>query len=138
MNINQENAFIKRTSIKFKSKLWFHFFSQDETGCKNDWEVLIRLFLKTAPDWLWGIKMGTLSSFPVAIYQTDKHNCAKQQTQCMAQISKHNGTRTHRLVSQRNWFERLELGRYAENQNGNLRWHLPWRGGGSRGGLVCH
>ena len=52
--------------------------------------------------------MGTLSSSPVAIYQTDKHNCAKQQTQCMAQISKHNGTRTHRLVSQRNRFERLE------------------------------
>ena len=26
------------------------------------------------------------------------------------------------------------LGRCAENQNGNLRWHLPWRGGGvSRG-----
>ena len=29
------------------------------------------------------------------------------------------------------------LGRCAENQNGNLRWHLPWRGG-SRGGLECH
>ena len=30
------------------------------------------------------------------------------------------------------------LGRCAENQNGNLRWHLPWRGGGSRGSLECH
>ena len=24
------------------------------------------------------------------------------------------------------------LGRYSKNQNGNLRWHLPWRGGGGR------
>ena len=31
-----------------------------------------------------------------------------------------------------------ELGKCANNQNGNLRWHLPGRGGGSRGGLVCH
>ena len=30
------------------------------------------------------------------------------------------------------------LGRGSNNQNGNLRWHLPWRGGGSRGGLECH
>ena len=29
------------------------------------------------------------------------------------------------------------LGKGANNQNGNLRWHLPWRGG-SRGGLECH
>ena len=33
---------------------------------------------------------------------------------------------------------RNKLGKGAENQNGNLRWHLPGRGGGSRGGLVCH
>ena len=30
------------------------------------------------------------------------------------------------------------LGRGSNNQNGNLRWLLPWRGGGSRGGLKCH
>ena len=29
------------------------------------------------------------------------------------------------------------LGRGADNQNGNLRWYLPGRGG-SRGGLGCH
>ena len=28
----------------------------------------------------------------------------------------------------------LILGRGSNNQNGNLRWHLPWRGGG----LECH
>ena len=27
----------------------------------------------------------------------------------------------------------LPLGRYPENQNGNLRWHLPWGGGGLEG-----
>ena len=32
----------------------------------------------------------------------------------------------------------LRLGRCADNQNGNLRWYLPWKGGGSRGGLECH
>ena len=26
-----------------------------------------------------------------------------------------------------------ELGRCANNQNGNLSWHLPWRGGGPEG-----
>ena len=25
------------------------------------------------------------------------------------------------------------LGKGAKNQNGNLRWHLPWRGGGLEG-----
>ena len=39
--------------------------------------------------------------------------------------------------------EKLELlevylGTESKNQNGNLRWHLPWRRGGSRGGLECH
>ena len=29
------------------------------------------------------------------------------------------------------------LGTESKNQNVNLRWHLPWRGG-SRGGLECH
>ena len=33
---------------------------------------------------------------------------------------------------------RWDLGKVSKNQNGNLRWHLPWRGGGSRGGLECH
>ena len=32
----------------------------------------------------------------------------------------------------------LGLGKEPNNQNGNLRWHLPRRGGGSRGGLECH
>ena len=33
----------------------------------------------------------------------------------------------------------VRLGTGADNQNGNLRWHLPWSGGGrSRGGLECH
>ena len=27
----------------------------------------------------------------------------------------------------------FNLGKGAENQNGNLRWHLPWRGGGLEG-----
>ena len=30
------------------------------------------------------------------------------------------------------------LGRCAKNQNGNLRWHLPWRWGGVETGLECH
>ena len=30
------------------------------------------------------------------------------------------------------------LGTGADNQNGNLRWHLPGRGGGSRGSRVPH
>ena len=29
----------------------------------------------------------------------------------------------------------ISLGRCAENQNGNLRWHLPWRGGGGLEGV---
>ena len=33
--------------------------------------------------------------------------------------------------------ETNELGRGSNNQNGNLRWFLPWRGGVSRG-LECH
>ena len=28
---------------------------------------------------------------------------------------------------------RSRLGKGAENQNGNLRWHLPWKGGGLEG-----
>ena len=32
----------------------------------------------------------------------------------------------------------LRLGRCANNQNGNLRWYLPWRGGVSRGSRVPH
>ena len=47
-----------------------------------------------------GDKMGTLSSSPVAIYQTYKNNCAKQQTQCMALIIKHNGTMAHEHTDQ--------------------------------------
>ena len=36
-------------------------------------------------------------------------------------------------------FNNIILGRGSNNQNGNLRWFLPWRGGGgSRGGLECH
>ena len=35
-------------------------------------------------------------------------------------------------------FTKRELGRYSKNQNGNLRWHLPWRGGGVETGLECH
>ena len=37
------------------------------------------------------------------------------------------------------WKRSIEciLGRLSNNQNGNLRWLLPWRGG-SRGGLECH
>ena len=30
------------------------------------------------------------------------------------------------------------LGTVSNNQNGNSRWPLPWRGVGSRGGLECH
>ena len=30
------------------------------------------------------------------------------------------------------------LGKESKNQNGNLRWHLPWRGGVSRGSWVPH
>ena len=30
------------------------------------------------------------------------------------------------------WINHSLLGKGANNQNGNLRWYLPWRGGGSR------
>ena len=31
------------------------------------------------------------------------------------------------------WHEEPTLGKVSKNQNGNLRWHLPWRGGGLEG-----
>ena len=42
--------------------------------------------------------------------------------------------KTNQLVSfPLNFFSLFLLGRCAKNQNGNLRWHLPWRGGGLEG-----
>ena len=50
---------------------------------------------------------------------------------------------TSDLLPGPSWFlssgqQPFSLGTESKNQNGNLRWHLPWRGGGSRGGLECH
>ena len=42
----------------------------------------------------------------------------------------------HQVIISNKHF-RGNLGKGAKNQNGNLKWHLPWRGGG-RGGLTCH
>ena len=41
------------------------------------------------------------------------------------------------IMKESNHFYIYTLGRGANNQNGNLRWYLPWRAG-SRGGLECH
>ena len=47
--------------------------------------------------------------------------------------------RSIQVPTPRNWSSlQSMLGRGSNNQNGNLRWHLPWKGGGSRGGLECH
>ena len=47
-------------------------------------------------------------------------------------VQKPNNKETNRLV----FFSPPWLGKGAKNQNGNLRWHLPWRGG--RGSRVPH
>ena len=113
----------------------------------HPWIILLRLLLNYT--WLLDYKSTSVYSVSsILIHLTWKINFIKRSGKySIARAHAWNCNRTKRLLlwvslawrgTQGGFFCYWLLGKGSENKNGNLKWHLPWRGRGQTPYGRCH